>query len=509
MATPAQTTSLWHSEEGMSSLGTLQEDTRADVCVVGGGIAGLTTAYLLGREGRNVVVLEAARLGDGETGRTTTHLSSALDDRFTRLEKMFGAEGARLAAESHAAAIDRIEAIAAEAKIDCEFERLDGYLFPGRGNDENDTQREFEAACRAGCAGIEMLPGAPLPFSTGPTLRFPRQGQFHPLKYLRGLATAIRRQGGRIFVRSPVVEFEGGPPARAVTRSGPVVHANSLVVATNTPVNDRVTLHTRQTAYRSYVLAFQVPPNAVPRALYWDMEEPYHYVRVQKLPDGGEALIVGGEDHKTGRDDDPRQRFERLEQWTRERFPMVRHVVSHWSGQILEPVDSLAYLGRNPGDTENVYIATGDSGHGMTHGTIAGMVLTDLILDRANPWSELYDPARSVKDKTRFLREGATVAVQYLSWLSVGEVSSAAELKPGEGALIRQGLTKHAAYCDESGELHQLSAVCPHLGCIVNWNSAEKTWDCPCHGSRFDVAGKVLNGPALGNLERIEEEAVR
>jgi len=302
----------------MPDLGTLQDDTRADVCVVGAGIAGLSTAYLLSRAGRNVVVLEASRVGDGETGRTTAHLASALDDRFTELERMFGQEGARLAAESHAAAIDRIEAIVAEQSIDCDFQRLDGYLFPGRGVDPEEVQREFEAAHRAGCAGIEVMPRAPLPFDTGPSLRFPRQGQFHPLKYLAGLATAIRRQGGRIFIRTPVQDFEGGPEARAVTKAGPAVVAEALVVATNTPVNDRVTMHTKQAAYRTYAVALRVAPGVIPLALYWDMEDPYHYVRLQKLDEGGEALIVGGEDHKTGQEDEPQRRFERLEAWARQ-----------------------------------------------------------------------------------------------------------------------------------------------------------------------------------------------
>jgi glycine/D-amino acid oxidase-like deaminating enzyme/nitrite reductase/ring-hydroxylating ferredoxin subunit len=349
-----------------------------------------------------------------------------------------------------------------------------------------------------------MVVRAPLPaFDTGPCLRFPRQGQFHPTRYLAGLASAIRRRGGRIFTRSAVNEFEEGGTVTAATRAGPKVLADFLVVATNTPVNDRFTIHTKQAAYRTYALALPVPAGSVARALYWDTEDPYHYARLHRL--GEELLIVGGEDHKTGQDEDPLPRFGRLEAWARERFGGCGPVHGRWSGQVLEPVDSLAFIGRNPGSKDNVFIATGDSGHGMTHGTIAGMLLTDLILGRGNPWSALYDPARkNLKALSEFLRENANVASCYLEWLGPGEVRSEADLKPGEGGVLRKGLSRLALYRDEQGQVQPFSATCPHLGCVVHWNPAEKSWDCPCHGSRFDTRGKVINGPSLGNLQPAE-----
>jgi glycine/D-amino acid oxidase-like deaminating enzyme/nitrite reductase/ring-hydroxylating ferredoxin subunit len=492
----------------MLGLGPLHEEARADVCVVGAGIAGLTTAYLLTRAGKNVIVLESDEIGSGETGRTTAHLAFALDDRFTELERLFGKGGARLAAESHMAAVDRIEAVVNELSLDCEFERLDGYLFAPADAAANALDAEFEAALEAGVKGIEILKSAPIPYQTGPCLRFPRQGQFHPMKYLSGLANAIRKHGGRIFVHSRVEEFEGGEVARAKTTDGGVVRADALVVATNTPINNRFTIHTKQHAYRSYAIAMSLPIKSIPRALYWDTEEPYHYVRLTRDTPLQDLLIVGGEDHKTGQDSDPGERFRRLEQWARARFPQARDVVRFWSGQIMEPVDSLAFIGRNPSDEPNVFIATGDSGHGMTHGTIAGMLLTDLILGRENPWADLYDPGRrTFRAAGEFLRENVNVAGKYLEWLGPGEVRSADGVKPGGGAVMRRGLTKVALHRDEEGNLHTLSAVCPHLGCFVHWNGVEKTWDCPCHGSRFDVEGNVLNGPALGPLTPAEEPA--
>jgi Rieske Fe-S protein len=287
------------------------------------------------------------------------------------------------------------------------------------------------------------------------------------------------------------------------TSGGPVVSAGAVVVATNTPVNDRFAIHTKQAAYRTYVVAAAVPKGAVTKALYWDTPDPYHYVRLQDL--GTEALlIVGGEDHKTGQADDADERFERLLDWTRERFPIAEDAAYRWSGQVLEPVDGLAFIGRNPGE-RNTYIVTGDSGHGMTHGTIAGMLLTDLIQGRENEWASLYDPGRITPGAAPELaKENLNVAAQYSDYATPGDVDRAVEIEPGSGAIVREGLTKLAVYRDSQWQLHKLSAVCPHLGCIVDWNSREKTWDCPCHGSRFDPLGKVLNGPANRDLPPVE-----
>ena len=272
------------------------------------------------------------------------------------------------------------------------------------------------------------------------------------------------------------------------------------MVATNTPVNDWVAIHTKQVAYRTYVIGMKVAKGSVTKALYWDTPNPYHYVRLQDVGDH-EVLIVGGEDHKTGQADDADERFARLEGWTRERFPAAEEVEFHWSGQVMEPIDGLAFIGRNPGD-QNIYVVTGDSGNGMTHGTIAGILLTDLIRGRENKWETLYDPSRiSMKAAPEFAKEILNVTAQYGDYATAGDVDRVEEIAAGTGALMRHGLKKVAVYRDSHGELHKCSAICPHLGCIVDWNSAEKTWDCPCHGSRFDPYGKVLNGPANTGLE--------
>jgi glycine/D-amino acid oxidase-like deaminating enzyme/nitrite reductase/ring-hydroxylating ferredoxin subunit len=497
----AETRSVW-MDVPAPDYAPLGEDITVDVCVVGAGIAGMTTAYLLAREGRNVAVLDDGPVGGGMTRRTTAHLATAIDDRYVAIERLHGREGAELAADSHAAAIDSIESIVREEHIDCDFARLDGYLIAAPGTPADLIDRELAAAQRAGLVDVAAVERPPAgEFAGARCLKFPRQGQFHAGKYLAGLARALEKNGGRIFCSTHAARIEGGSAARIETTPGPTVLADAIVVATNTPVNDVVTIHTKQSPYSTYVVAARIPRGSMEQALYWDTADPYHYVRLHD--DGAAALlIVGGEDHKSGQAHDGRERFARLERWMRERFPAAGEVALRWSGQVMESADGIAFIGRNPGDADNVYIATGDSGMGMTHGTIAGLLLTQLILGQPAPWAALYDPSRKMlRAPLEYARENLNVAAQYVQdYFGAGDVRSEDDLAPGCGAILRRGLAKIAVYRDDDGVLHEYSAVCPHLGCIVAFDDVEKTWDCPCHGSRFDRFGRVIVGPANRDL---------
>ena len=515
MNTPAGgSTSVWMASAARPEFSSLAKNERADVCIVGAGMAGLTTAYFLTKAGKSVIVLDDGPIGSGETERTTAHLATMLDDRFFELERRHGEDGAKLAAESQIAAIDTIERIVRADSIDCDFERVDGYLFATPDQPADLLDRELAAARRAGLTHAEIVERAPLPsFDTGRALRLRRQAQFHPLKYLAALAQAIVRDGGRIFTGTHVTKITGGKSAQVETRGGHTVSCEAMVVATHTPVNDLLVIHTKQAAFRTYVIGVAVPVGTVPKALYWDTDDPYHYVRLVGTKASGtapaqEMVIVGGEDHKTGQADDAGMRYALLEQWTRARFPMATEVCFRWSGQIMEPVDGLAFIGRNPLDDDNVYLATGFSGNGLTYGTIAGLLLTDLISGRENRWAQLYSPSRvTLASAEEFLRSTANIAVQYLDWLTGGEVEKNRLVPPGAGGVVRHGLTQVAAYRDANGTLHECSAICPHLGGIVAWNHEEKTWDCPVHGSRFDRMGQVLNGPANEDLHPVEVAA--
>ena len=502
------TNSVWMATATVPRFYKLLMNAQTDVCIIGAGIAGLTTAYLLGRAGKSVIVLDDGPIVSGETERTTAHLVTALDDRYVDLERLHGKKGARLAAESHSAAIGRIAHIVREEHIDCDFEYLNGYLFVPPGESTDILDREMAAAQRAGLRDVQMVPRAPITsFDTGRTLCFHRQAQFHPLKYLAALSQAIVRDGGRICTETHAAKIEGGKSARIETQDGLTVTSGAVVVATNTPVNDLFAIHTKQAAYRSFVIGATVPAGSISPGLYWDTADPYHYVRLSRsLSVGSDVLIVGGEDHKTGQADDAEARYGRLEKWARARFPMMTDIAFRWSGQVMETIDGLAFIGRNPMDEPNVYIATGDSGNGMTHGTIAGMLLTDLIQGRDNPWATLYDPSRKTLGALNiFAKETLNMAAQYVDWVTPGSVKEDLLVPPGSGAVVRRGFKKVAVYCDDAGRLHERSAVCPHLEGIVMWNHSEKTWDCPCHGSRFDRFGKVVNGPAITDLPSLDE----
>lgn len=471
--------------------------------MIGAGIAGLTTAYLLTRQSRSVVVVDAFGIGAGETGRTTAHFFPP-DEWYVDIEDGFGEKTAKLIADSFSQAITQVESIINLENIDCEFERLSGYLYALPDNGFRDLRKEFEAALRAG-ADVELLDRAPgLSFDTGPCVHYRNQAQFHPLKYLSGLSQAIVRGGGRIYGGTRALDVSGDDSLQAVTTTNGTVRAKAVVVATNTPFNDRVVMHTKQAAYRSYVIGLRVPRGSVPRILLWDTGDPYYYVRLETADPGAgdDILVVGGADHKVGQDAHPEHRYDEIERWVRERFPMAQTVEYRWSGEIMEPSDGPAYLGHNPTDDRNVYVITGDSGNGMTHGTVGAMLVTDLIMGRENPWQPVYDPARKIRHGvTDFVAEQANTLSKYGEWVTGGEVDSPQEIAAGDGAIVRDGTRKLAVFRDQQGALHAVSAKCTHLGCVVHWNSAERSWDCPCHGSRFDVDGEVLHGPAATALE--------
>ncbi|MDN4037781.1 FAD-dependent oxidoreductase [Massilia sp. YIM B02443] len=515
-ATNGSSTSVWMDTAAVPVFPPLAGDLEAGVCVIGAGIAGLTTAYLLAQEGLDVVVIDALGVGAGETGRTTAHFFPP-DEWYGGIEHRFGAAQARLVAGSYAHALELVEGIVRREHIDCGFGRLDGYLVgayaPRADGIVADStaarlQHERDAAVRAGVAA-DLLPAVPgLDVQLGPCVRYPGQAQFQPLQYLAGLARAFSARGGRIHGATHAHRVRGDHRRQVVATDRGAIRTKAVVVATHTPFNDRVVMHTKQAGYRTYVVGLRLPRPGVPRLLLWDLGDPYHYVRLAQDGAGNDVLVVGGADHKTGQDAHPAHRYDELERWARARFPMALEVAWRWSGEVMEPADGLPFLGRNPMDDENVYLITGDSGNGMTHCTIGAMLVTDLIMERPNPWSALYDPARKpVHGFREFAGEQANVMARYGEWLTGGAVDSVHAIAPGEGAVLRDGLRRIAVYRDPQGALHALSAKCTHLGCAVHWNGAERSWDCPCHASRFDTEGNVLHGPAPTALARVELRA--
>ena len=501
-----RTRSLWKDVE-LTPAPTLDRHQDADAVVIGAGIAGLSVAYELAARGLSIVVLDRGRVGSGMTARTTAHLATAIDDGYAEIAKTHGSDAARLVHQSQAAAIDRMEAIQAAEAIDCDFERVDGYLLLAPGTPGSALDEELAACSAAGVPVSDLREQTPLHAKNlVRSLHFHGQARIHPLKYIGGLAKAIAGRKGRFFGETRVDSIEEEKNGVVVkTAGGHEVRARHAVVATNSPINNRLALHAKQAPYRTYAIAASLPRGVLPDGLYWDTADPYHYVRLQPAK-GHDVVIVGGEDHKSGEADDGERRLAALERWIRERLPKMGNVTHRWSGQVLEPVDALGFYGRNPG-SHRIFIATGDSGQGITGGALAGLIISDLIAGARNPWAELYDPARrTAKSLGEFVRENMTVVKNFAEYLTAGDLKSIEGLRAGQGAIFRSGFRKIAACRDTKGRLHVHSASCTHAGCILHWNSLEQCWDCPCHGSQFSPDGTALNGPAVDPLAPAEEK---
>lgn len=498
--------SVWMDVEAAPDAKRLGRDGRADTVVVGSGIAGLSTAYELSGQGQKVLVLDRGRIGGGITARTTAHLTANNDDGFRAMVQRRGADLSKMFYESQSAAITRIETIQEAENIACDFRRVDGFLFPGPKTKPSEIDDEREATQQAGMP-VEDVAGLPLKgHENTRALRYPNLATFHPTKYLRGLAYCIKARGGTLYANTPVVIVEETDEGVVVTtENGRTIRAKHAVIATNSPINDRVALHSKQAPYRSYAMALELSRGALPDALYWDMLDPYHYVRIQPGA-ARDLLIVGGEDHKSGEADDAEIRYEALEAWIRNLVPALGDVTHRWSGQILDTIDCSSFSGRNPGN-KNVYVHTGDSGQGITHGVVGSLIIATAIMKGCDLWQELYAPDRKTASAIgTFISENITAVKNFAEYIAPGEVGSYDEIKPGEGKIVRDGLKKVAAYRDNKGGLHAFSAACTHLGCHLHWNSFEQCWDCPCHGSHFSIDGEVLNGPAIHSLKKMEIE---
>ena len=514
-ANDERTRSLWVSDVKLAPQARrLAEDLSCDVVIVGSGIAGLSVAYELSQIGKRVVVLDRGSIGGGMTSRTTAHLAPVCDDGVAELTKMRGEEMAAKFQASQAAAVDRIEAIVARHKINCDFRRLDAYLFPAPGMEFKEArgqQDEEYKALRSAKVDVAKAKGVKLKgYENAPVLHYKNQATFHPLKYLGGLIEQIEAEGGRLFSDSSVIEVEEREhDVRVKLEGGMTVTAGHAVFATNSPTCDWVEIHSKMAPYRTYAMAFALPRGVLPDALYWDMGDPYHYVRIQPGRGSSDYLIAGGGDHKSGEADDGNVRFEAIEAWIRELVPKLGREVTRWSGQVLDTVDYCGFIGRDP-SRKRTFIATGDSGQGITHGALAGILLKNLVIYGASEWSDVYEPSRKpVSAVVNFVNENVTAIKNFAEYLMPGEIDSADALKPGEGGIMRDGASKIAVCRDSDGALHARSAVCTHLGCHIHWNSTEQCWDCPCHGSQFAPNGDVLSGPAISPLAEAKTQVAR
>jgi glycine/D-amino acid oxidase-like deaminating enzyme/nitrite reductase/ring-hydroxylating ferredoxin subunit len=493
--------SFWIDTTPHTNYPAMPGNTSVDVAVLGGGITGLTAAILLKRLGKTVAVIEARRIAEGVTGHTTAKVTSQHKLIYDTLIRRHGEQKARLYGEANEAAIGRIDAFVNEKNIDCDFRRLPAYVYTESREMVSQLEAEVEAAQKLGLPA-SFVDEAPLPFPVEGAVRFDDQAQFHIRKYLLPLAEEIPGEGSHIFENTRALRIKEGVRCRVETDRGNV-SAKDVIVATHIPFTFKGLFWGKATPQREYGIAARIEPTRALEGMFISAESPTRSVRTAPR-DGEIALIVVGEAHKPGEEPDTEQRYKNLEGWARKRFG-VTEFENRWSSQDYSSFDGLPYVGRIGARSKHVYVATAFAAWGITNGTAAAMLLSDLISGKENRWADLYNSTRTSPFASRNLyKEGGSQAAHFIKDRFEGVTEAASAVAPGEGKIIGRPGEQTAVYRDSRGEVHAVSARCTHLGCIVSWNPAETSWDCPCHGSRFSVDGKVLQGPAVRNLKKKE-----
>ncbi|HEX8549141.1 MAG TPA: FAD-dependent oxidoreductase [Cytophagaceae bacterium] len=491
--------SIWEEEANVPSFTKLIGDIDSDVVVIGGGITGVTTALLLVQSGRKVVIVEAEEIGRGTTGLSSCHLNTDLDNQYSQLYKDFDEETIKIVAQSRIEGINFIEKQVQEKNIDCDFRRVSGYWYSENESDLDEIKEEEKYASMAGL-NVQWHNQVPLPFKNVGGLEFKHEAEFNSYKYVSSLLKAVVTGNCTVFENSRVTDLEEKEGKCIVSTATARITCNNVVMATHIPIFINV-LQTLAPPYRSYMVTAKLNDNNYPNGLFWDNYDPYYYTRTYEK-NGEKYLVVGGADHKTGTEVETEKSYRNIENYINERYS-VASFEHRWSAQYYETSDGLPYIGRTPFG-KNVFVATGFSGDGLVYGTIAAIIIADLINGVENKWAKVYDSTRvtPLASAKEFLKENLEVAKHFISDRFKVEDLDASQIQLGEGRIIEHQGEKVAAAKSEDGKLHVLSPVCTHMGCYVQWNNYEKSWDCPCHGSRFNMKGEVLEGPAVKALEQ-------
>lgn len=501
LPTPHQ--SLWIATTPSTAWPALDRDIDVNVAVVGGGITGISVAWRLQQAGKRVAVLEAGRVAGATTGHTTAKVTSLHGLSYARLRDDAGDEAIRQYATANQAAIAEMARTVEAEEIDCDFHRAAAYTFTTDASKVSEIEAEVEAAKTAGLPA-SFTTETELPFDVAGAIRVEDQAMFHPRSYCLALAERIDGAGSRIFEGTRVIDVSTTDNRCDVVTTGGRVRADHVVLATQIPFLDRGGFFARTSPSRSYALAARIE-GPLPEGMYLGAGEDGHSVRPYR-GESGDYVIIGGEGHKVGHDDDTRRRYDALEAWARETY-QVTGIPYSWSAQDYMPVDGVPYIGKLTPMSDRIFVATGFKKWGMTTGVIAAMLIDDAIHGRENAWHPVFDSTRLDVSRSAkaFIRENMDVATRFV-WdrLSRPQAAPVDSLAPDSGGIVDIDGVSAAAYRDADGRLHVVSPSCAHMGCTLSWNTAERTWDCPCHGSRFNVDGNVIQGPSVRDLERPE-----
>ncbi|MEA5500527.1 FAD-dependent oxidoreductase [Limnoraphis robusta Tam1] len=497
---PKKSQSFWLDFTSASNFPSLSQNISVDVAIVGGGLVGINAAKLLKQAGKTVAILEAEEVAAGVSGHTTAKITSLHQLIYADLIKQIGEQKARLYGESNQAAIEQYARIIQSEQIDCDFERKDAYTFASSIENLDKIKDELEAAVQLGLPA-SFVKETDLPFEIAGSVKFSNQAQFHPRKYVLHLAKTIQGEGSYIFEQTRVKTVEGENPCKVITENGYIVTAQDVIVATNLPILDQGLFFAKSYPKRSYLIGAWIDPAQDPGGMFIGSGQDYQSIRTTPH-DGKTLLIIGGKGHKVGEAEDTEILYKQLADYANSTFG-VEEIAYRWSTQDMVSFDKLPYIGKLTPFNNHTYVATGFSLWGMSKSMISAMILSDLILGKENPWANLYDATRPTPFVTQeSIKQNLDVGIHWVGDRLKGLLDSPEKVGIGEGQVVTENGDKIAAYRDESGTLHKVSAVCTHLGCIVSWNPAEKSWDCPCHGARYNCEGEVIQAPAVSDLKK-------
>ena len=496
---PGKPVSFWLDSTAKTNYPKMESVT-VDVAIIGAGITGITAAYLLKKAGKTVALIEAQEIAASASGHTTAKVTSLHQLIYDTLIDRHGEDKARLYGESNQAGVEFVASTVEKEGIDCDFQRNDTYSFAEEEKNLDKVQKEYDAAVKLGLPA-EFVTETTLPFDIAGAVKFTNQAQFHVRKYLLHLTDTIPGDGSYVYEHSRVMTAEEGKPCKVMTKDATLM-ATDVLMTTHLPIMDQGLFFAKNYPQRSYIVGAKIPAEKAPQGMYIGVGQNYHSIRTTPTEDGGLLLLIGGGGHKVGEKSSTEESYQELERYAHSHFG-VAEIDYRWSSQDYESFDKLPYIGKLTPANNHIYVSTGYSLWGMSKGTMAGMLLADLVQGIDNPWADLYDSLRATPFVTQeSIKNNLDVGMHWVGDRLKGiDKWSPDDVKPGEGKLITYKGEKVGVYKDEAGKVTAVSATCPHLGCIVNWNSAEKSWDCPCHGGRFTCEGKIIQSPATKDLE--------